>query len=221
MSIDRFGRIVWQTDTAATDPVSVTVRVTDEGGKFAEQSFEINFVADTEAPAVEVFRSLSDFSLQTGGQLDIGSTSLIRVIASDNVAVESLSLEVNGTVVALDALGQFRFDAVALGAAVFTATATDAAGNVGEGTMTILVVDPASTSTPINPGSGVVPTDPTLPPHPGFDPSDTGLPIVEITAPEQLTSVTNVVAVEGTVDDPEDNLWYYRCLLYTSDAADE
>ena len=102
LSIDRFGRIVWQTAPGAADPVSVTVRVTDEGGKFDEQSFEITFVADTEAPAVDVFRSLSDFSLQSGGQIDIGSTALIRVIASDNVAVETLSLEVNGTPVALD-----------------------------------------------------------------------------------------------------------------------
>ena len=212
MSVDQFGRIVWNTDAGSDQPVDVTLRVTDEGGKSVEQSWQIEFVADTESPLVSATVFVQGFGFQTASQVDIGSSNQIRVIASDNVAVASLGLKQNGVDVPLNDQGQFTFDAIGVGTFTFLATATDAAGNVGESTLTVRVVNPANPNTPIPTGSTTVPSDPTLPPHPGFDPSDNGAPNVEITAPAQLSSISNIVSIEGTVDDPEDNLWYYRVL---------
>ena len=61
------------------------------------------------------------------------------------------------------------------------------------------------------------PTDPDVPAHPGFDPDDDQPPIVTITSPLPADSVSGLTPIIGTVDDPEDNLWYYRVLYARAD----
>jgi YD repeat-containing protein len=118
--------------------------------------------------------------------------------------VTDRTLIVNGQRLPLNAAGQADFVTTAIGSLDVRATASDAASNLGEATMAVEVVNPAIANQP-------TPTTPGVPLHPGrFDATDTNSPFVEITSPEINASVTNLVPIIGTVDDLENNLWYYR-----------
>ncbi|MEZ6096038.1 MAG: hypothetical protein R3C03_17740 [Pirellulaceae bacterium] len=128
--------------------------------------------------------------------------------------VDEIHLLVDGQMVGLNAAGQATFNADRLGMVELVAMATDSSGNQGQRTLTVTVANPGSG------GDGRVPDDPTLPPVGPFDPTDNLRPFVEITNPSinempedgesQITVVTKMIDVTGTVDDPEDNLWYWR-----------
>ena len=105
------------------------------------------------------------------------------------------------------------FTADTVGVFEFVGTATDAAGLTGQATITVTVGNPAIPNQPST-------SDPGLPPHPGFDPADNTPPTVTITSPEPGASATNLVPIIGTVDDPEDNLWYYRAYYGRLDRID-
>ena len=137
----------------------------------------------------------------------------LTVIATDNVGVASRTLQVNGIPLALDANGQATFLASQLVTLNVAATAADATGNTGAAMLVVNVIDPAAPNRPVI-------TDPTLPTHPGFDPTDNGEPIVEITSPVVNATVSDRVDITGTIDDPEDNLWYWRTYVGRLDRVD-
>jgi RHS repeat-associated protein len=210
MTIDQNGRIVWSATAGVTAPQPVTVTVSDDRGQTATQSYSITMLADTEAPRVFLSVYTSDSAFGSQATLNIGAVYTVQVSATDNVGVQTVGLMVDGQAVTLTANGTVTLTASSLGTVQLLAFATDAAGLRGEA---------SGSATISNPGQGFQPnpSDPGLPPNPGPDPSDSGQPIVEITSPEPGTAVTNRVPIIGTVDDPENNLWYYRAYYARAD----
>ena len=210
MTMDRNGRIVWRSATTDTEPQDVSVTVTDTFGNTAVQSWQIAMTADTQPPTVALTVLTGGGAVSGNWQINVGSTYRVRVTAHDNVQVTGTSLTVDGVAVALDAAGQATLSADVIGNVVLQATATDAAGLQGAAEETVSVVDPSVPNAPTPDTEG-------LPPKPDFDPTDNRAPIVTITSPEPASTVTNLMPIIGTVDDPEDNLWYYRAYYARAD----
>ena len=206
--MDGQGRIVWNvpTDFAKNGPVAVPVSVSvrDSRGAEVKQDYTLTVSADTQAPQVLLQIRVGTSVFTNVAEADLGSTAVVRVFASDNVRVSELTLEVNGQSVALDALGQATIPTTALGNFALKARVKDPSGNVGEATGT-LRVRPA--------GSGINPTlgNPDVPPHPGTnDPTDLLPPTIAILSPVEDETVLNIKSVVATIDDAENNLWFWR-----------
>lgn len=207
MTIDPHGRILWQTTLGDSDLEYVTVTVTDDRGQSDVQSWQVALVADDQPPQVAL-TIVRDGRLFTDTvQVDVGSSYRVRVMATDNVAVSDVQLQVDGKTVFLEEGGTVILNAASLGDIQLQAIATDTAGLQGIATATVTSVDP----TQANPPAG------DAPPRPDFDPTDNQPPIVTISSPEPATTVTNLTPILGTVDDPEDSLWYYRVYMARAD----
>jgi RHS repeat-associated protein len=139
-SIDSFGRLAWPTTAADVGSQSFQITVSDGQGGSVDQTFDVTVTADTEAPQVSV--SLSS------NPADIGSTVTFVVSTTDNVGVAGLMLTVGGTPVALDTQGLANMTVKTAGQLAVVATATDAAGNQGTATDSLLVIDPSITGAP-------------------------------------------------------------------------
>lgn len=213
MTIDALGGIRWQSSPDTASPQSITVSVFDASGQSTSQSWEVALAADQEPPIAQVTVISGTRNFIEDATLDVGSVFQVRVSGIDNVAIRSYQLEIDGTPVALDEHGIASILSEHVGTLQLVGTVTDSAGLTGSDTLSVQVVDPAIANAPI-------PTDPTLPPNPGPDPSDTGVPFVEITSPEGAATVSNLVPIIGTVDDPEDNLWFYRVYYARADRVD-
>ncbi len=217
LQIDSQGRISWNVpaDFAKNGPVpiQVTAVVTDPYGGEARQTFTLTVAADTEKPHIVLQTRSGSTVFNTDGQVDLGSTTTVRVIATDNVGIAEMSLEVDGKLVPLNGVGEATIDASRLGTIQLRARAKDAAGNVGEQLNAIHVATPGS-------GNSPTPSDPTLPPNSGPVPGDTGRPLVSISSPAIGKSVTNIEPIMGTIDDPENHLWFWRVYTARVDAID-
>jgi large repetitive protein len=88
----------------------------------------ITTTADRELPKVNLFVSKSSYSP--------GENAAIFVNATDNVAVDSLSLTVNGQNLLIDANGRANYNLPTLGNYNAVATARDKAGNIGQANLT-------------------------------------------------------------------------------------
>jgi RHS repeat-associated protein len=140
MAIDAVGRVTWATSASDIGTAHVALEVDDGRGLSDTQTFDVTVSADTEAPTVQV-------------QLDknpaqIGDTVTFMVAATDNVGVASELLTVGGTALALDINGLARLKFDHAGSFDVVATATDAAGNTGRATASLLVIDPTVTGAP-------------------------------------------------------------------------
>lgn len=142
LTMDGLGRMAWTParDQLGTHPVAL--RVTDAFGLSATQDFTVTVAADTEPPqvALEVVWNLVDDAGRP--YVRAGTTTGLRVRATDNVGVAARELRVAGVPVALgaDFTAQVAFPASGVVEAV--AVATDAAGNTATATQAITVVDP-------------------------------------------------------------------------------
>ena len=215
--MDGQGRITWNvpSDFAKNGPVQIPMSalVRDSRGAEVKQDYTLTVSADTEAPKV-LLQIRSGNSVSTNdANVDIGSSVVVRVLATDNVGIGGLALEVDGVSVPLNAAGEATVPTTVLGTIVLRGRATDRSGNLGEKLGSIKVVNSGSEQLP--------PTnDPTLPPNPGPAPGDTKAPLVSITSPEIGASVTNIVPIIGTIDDPENHLWYWRTYYARLDLID-
>ena len=156
MSIDAFGRLTWPTSTANIGTQHVSIAVADNHGASTSPSFDVNVVADTQAPLV----ALS----VTPSPANLGSQATFLVTAVDNVKVQSLTLTVGGVPVALDSSGRATMTMTTAGDLAVVATATDPAGNTGTATSTLTVIDPSVTNPPTS-RSTRRPTAMSSPPH--------------------------------------------------------
>jgi YD repeat-containing protein len=136
VSIDSRGRMVWTPQGSdLSNPVAVTVTVTDVQGASVTRSFNLNAVADVISPTVTI--------RATRTSLNIGESVTYEVRAVDNVSVAGLTLNVNGQAVALDGQGRatVQYDTAQVLNAV--ASAIDGAGNSGNSTpLTVTVFNP-------------------------------------------------------------------------------
>jgi RHS repeat-associated protein len=202
MTIDAEGRIRW---TAAGPPRGEVVRVTavDPDGLSDSKTFTVSVVADVVAPTVAV--TLSHPVVR------FGSPVTVTVRATDVVGVSGLTLTaVRGATtqpLALDAQGRATFVPAAPGRYTFVATATDPAGNVGEGRVELVATDPAATGSPevsFTRLSQLLPGGRTR----DFDPA------------AEVASVTYLTDVFGTVRDPDRLLDSWQAYVGRSDLVD-
>lgn len=210
MSIDSRGRIVWNSPVGLTAPQPVTLAASDNRGKSVTQTYSITMLADTEAPRVSLAISTADMAYSNTAQLDLQAIYTIQIAAADNVGVATIGLLIDGKAVTLSTSSSITLTAEQLGVVELVAFATDATGLRGEATGRVTIGTPGQVHT-------TQPDESNLPPRPDADPSDTGQPVVTITSPEAGTTISNRVAIIGTVDDPEDNLWYYRAYYSRAD----
>ena len=95
------GRIVWSTDLADLGDHPVTIRATDERGLSTDQPYTLSVTPDVTAPLVNV--RLSDYLI------DLGESVVVRVRATDDVQLSSVSLSIDGVLQTLDANNEFVF----------------------------------------------------------------------------------------------------------------
>ena len=199
MRIDDRGRIRWTPAASLGDAaIPVTVRVSDPAGQRDTQAFVLQVAADAEPPQVQLAVSAS--------VVDRGGSVRVEVQVSDNVAVDSVAIRLNGTtlpdgitfpdgqpvpVQVQDGYGVSFLSMDQVGLFEITATARDTAGNQA-----------ASEPWPIR----VV------------DPADSQGPLVQILSPAGGEHVAYRTDVVGTVQSPE--LEWWRVDLAASDTVD-
>jgi RHS repeat-associated protein len=214
MTIDGFGRIVWNVpvDFSTTMPADVQIRVSDPRGAVASQDFAITVAADTTAPSPVVDVRLGARFVGSTESVDLNAALTVRVSAYDNVGVVRRTLEIDGQLVPLNEQGEYSLTANLLGPLTFVAKAYDAAGNEGITTRVVQVVNAAGRG-----GNNPTVGDPTLPARPTPIPGDTAAPEVVITSPLENASVTSITSIVGTIDDAADNLWFWRTFVARPD----
>ncbi|MEC4807396.1 MAG: putative Ig domain-containing protein [Jaaginema sp. PMC 1079.18] len=148
MNIDELGRITWQVPQDATGNTTAQIIVTDSFGGEARQTINLEVVNDTQPPSVLLQPASNVYVVDTGNgieyQVDISSQSTVslRAVATDNLAVDSLQLLVNGTAVAQDSNGIATIPVgIAGGTLNAVAIATDTAGNTTQETLELKFVD--------------------------------------------------------------------------------
>ena len=114
---------------------------------------------------------------------EVGSTVVFQLQATDNIKVTNLELVVGGKAVILDQFGRAAVELDKAGAITSVAKAYDQAGNVVEDRFTINVFDP-------------------------FLPQNAPKVRLDLEAISNNT-ITNLQALQGLVDDPDDNLSSY------------
>jgi RHS repeat-associated protein len=164
MIIDGLGRMGWITTKDKVGSYPVIVTVTDALGATASQSFNLTVSADGQAPVVNL--------VINPNPVNVGQPSTIIAQATDNVGVVSRALTINDVAVPIDSQGRATVLNLPGGTYTVVAAATDAAGNVGSdtGTLVIRVPDPIA-------------------------------PVVAITSPVDGDTITHAVDVIGTASD--------------------
>jgi YD repeat-containing protein len=168
------GLLFWPSAVTDAGSHAITVRATDDRGLWSDQSFTLELRADDQPPDVSIW--LSDDLIQ----LATTPTVVVQVLAVDDVAVTDVTLSLNGTLLPPDAWRRYEFSPPGPGLYTFTATAADAARNVGTSTRMLRVLDPA----------------------------DTEPPVVVLSSPAGGDVLTYLTDVTGTVTD--ENLEFYR-----------
>src|SRR5262249_9717715 len=141
MTVDPLsGLVLWQPTDADLGGHPITLRITTERGASLDHSFTLTVTPDTHAPSVSVRVSQNITA--------IGVPVPITVQASDDVAVASLTLKVNGTALTLAADGTAVYTPTESALLRVVATATDPRGNTGTDSTTVRVIDPSDTEGP-------------------------------------------------------------------------
>ena len=140
MTLDTQGRLTWTPNNSQLGDHAVTLTAIDGAGGATQQTFTLKVTADTTAPQVRINRSLS--------LINQGDTVSFQVVATDNVGIANLQLLINDMPVVIDSNGVASFTATTTGVITAKAVAIDAAGNRGEATTTVNVIDPTDTEAP-------------------------------------------------------------------------
>ncbi len=155
------GLISWTPHQVLPGDYPVAIRATDERGLFADQGWTLTIQPDTEAPEI---------AFGSSTVVNVGEQVLVKVRATDNVRVNSLTLFANGVPLTL-VDGQVTITTTQPGPVTLTAVAADDAGNTATAERRIRVIDP----------------------------DDHTSPIVEITSPAMLAPISYLTGVAGTV----------------------
>lgn len=154
--LDQLGRITWSPQIADIGVHRVAITVADHRGGAVTQSYDLAVQADTQAPRVNLFISSNPVALNAPVTF-VGA-------ATDNVAVTSLILTINGNAVPLDANGRVTLVAKPVGQYAVELRALDAAGNLGHIATTLSVIDTSDQDAPVvdvtSPADGAVLTAP-------------------------------------------------------------
>lgn len=165
------GLVTWSAPPDLTGTVRFILEAKDERGATTQQVFDVTILADTQAPTAVIAGPL---------RLPIGSGDFFRVIGTDNVAVASATLMIDGQLVALDQAWTTTFTPTHTGSIELVATVTDTSGNTTTVSRRLDV----------------------------FDPADDQFPVVSLNVPASGIVVTYLTDLIGTVSD--DNLSSYK-----------
>src|SRR5882757_5499943 len=122
MVVDELGRVTWQTTQTDDGSHPVQITIADNRGAEIELDYTLAVLVDLAAPHVNLAVSQNP--------IRIGSAVTFVVQATDDVAVETLALKVDGVAIALDRNGRVTFTSSQAGLFEAIATATDGAGNI-------------------------------------------------------------------------------------------
>jgi RHS repeat-associated protein len=212
MTLDQNGRILWNSPLRPIAPQAVRVAVTDDRGQSAEQPYLITVMPDTTPPRVYLDVLSGGVSARIDNDIDLGSNYLVRVSASDNVGIADYGILVNGTQVALNASGEVQLPASTLGETSLTAFATDLSGLTIQEEIFIRIVTAGQDNTQGGTGQDT-------PSNPGPHPDNRHAPSIQISLPRSGAAVTGLTAIVGTIDDADDNLWYYRVYYASAESV--
>ena len=163
----------------------IDVVVSDGKGAMVAQQFNLEVVADKLAPQVKLSSSSTI--------IDIGGTVFLQVLATDNASVVERTLTVDGVAVPLDKLGRGHFTGTKQQLVEVVATASDAAGNVGQDVLQIRILDP----------------------------KDERGPTVSISSPAYDAEVSYLTDIVGTIRVPDgQQLDFYRIEIAPTDKVD-
>jgi RHS repeat-associated protein len=140
MTLDALGRLRWNPTTSNVGSHTVVLTVSDGNGGSQQQQYDLLVAADTEAPKV---RLVANYDL-----VNLGESVIFQARATDNVRVAGLQLLVNGTPVVLDASGMATFKPTTAGTILAKVIATDTAGNVGQASFDVAVIDTSDVNAP-------------------------------------------------------------------------
>lgn len=175
IQIDARGRLSWTPTLAQVGTHSITVSVTDNLGATAQQVYDLTVSADTEAPVVRLISTLNP--------ADVGDQVSFQVRATDNRGVTGLQLMLDGSPLTLNRNGIATVTLNLAGTVNLVATAYDAAGNQGQATLNLPVIDSTDNTAPI-------------------------INLAAINGDQPLTTFTDII---GSVSD--DNLLYYSLAI--------
>ncbi|QDV24439.1 putative Ig domain-containing protein [Aureliella helgolandensis] len=175
VTIDRFGRVRWQTKVPLIGSHDFKVQVSDPRGGQIVQDFTLDVIEDSVAPKLSAIVFPGESPV---GNKPWGTQFRVFVRAIDNVAIASLTLKANGQDIPLDAAGtaEFRFDKWGFSTITATATAIDTNGNITTKTNTFAYDFPEGWD---GQGGDEVPT-------------------ALITSPADSAAVTGMVSIVGT-----------------------
>jgi fibro-slime domain-containing protein/RHS repeat-associated protein len=139
MTLDTLGRLRW-TPTAGNVGNHTVVLTVSDGVVSRLQEYNLVVAADTEAPKVRLIANYDSVNL--------GESITFQARATDNIKVAGLQLLINGTAVVLDSNGMATFKPTTARTITAKAIATDAAGNPGESTFSVVVIDTSDVNAP-------------------------------------------------------------------------
>ncbi len=140
ITLDTLGRLRWNPTTSNIGTHSIVLTVNDGNGGIQQQQYNLSVAADTEAPKV---RLIANYDL-----VNLGETVIFQARATDNIKVAGLRLLINDTPFVLDANGMVRYTPTQAGTIFAKAIATDTAGNVGQATFDVAVIDTSDVNPP-------------------------------------------------------------------------
>jgi len=145
MTITSYGSLVWTPGFAEIEkPYAFSVRVTDNQGATAATPYTVK-LPDTLPPVVIISAQKKVVS---------GNNYFVQATATDNVAVSSFNLKIDGqtpawTCVNNGCTASLPAGSAAVGSTIaLEAVATDAAGNIGSASASVTVVDALDTTPP-------------------------------------------------------------------------
>ena len=126
----------WDTSSLTAGPYTLMVKTYDAAGNFSQASRSVTVVKDGIAPTVALNAPVNNATL-TG-------TVTINVGASDNVGVNMVEIRCDGVFLSASNAPPYSFNwdttTIADGSHTLTARASDAAGNVGQTSSTVVTV---------------------------------------------------------------------------------
>jgi hypothetical protein len=129
----------WNTLTLASGSYTLSAKAYDAAGNVGQSSVTVIVANDTIAPSVSIASPVAGST--------IGGTVPVSASASDNVAVEKVELYLNGALVATSTAAPYGYNwnttNAANGSYTLSVKAYDAAGNVGQSSVTVNVANDA------------------------------------------------------------------------------
>nr|WP_322712654.1 putative Ig domain-containing protein [Nostoc sp. ChiSLP03a]MDZ8213882.1 putative Ig domain-containing protein [Nostoc sp. ChiSLP03a] len=140
MTLDTLGRLRWTPTAGNVGSHTVVITVNDGNGSTGQQQYNLSVAADSVAPKV---RLIANYDL-----VNLGESITFQARATDNIKVAGLQLLIDGTAVVLDSNGMATFKPTTAGTITAKAIAKDTAGNIGEATFSVAVIDTSDVNAP-------------------------------------------------------------------------